>query len=204
MSIDTSVVAEIYRAEARHSDAAAREAFGFWIYLMTDLILFATLFATFAVLGHHYAGGPTGRELFNLTYTFAETMFLLVSSAGYGLVTLAVQSGKTRWVVAWLVVTILLGLGFISMEIKEFHDMIISGNGPWRSAFLSAFFTLVGTHGTHVTFGLIWMAVMIWQVAGKGLTGPVQSRLLRLGMFWHFLDIVWIGVFSVVYLLGVM
>ncbi|MEJ2574456.1 MAG: cytochrome o ubiquinol oxidase subunit III [Gammaproteobacteria bacterium] len=204
MSIETSIVEELHKAEVQHTDAAAREAFGFWIYLMTDLVLFATLFATFAVLQHHYAGGPTGRDLFNLTYTFAETMFLLFSSASYGLVTLAVQSGKTRWVVAWLVVTILLGLGFITMEIKEFHGMIVSGDGPWRSAFLSAFFTLVGTHGTHVTFGLIWMAVMIWQVAIKGLTVPVQSRLLRLGMFWHFLDIVWIGVFTVVYLLGVM
>lgn len=204
MLTETSVVAGVYREEARNSDAAAREAFGFWIYLMTDLILFATLFATFAVLGHHYAGGPTGKDIFNLKYTFVETMCLLFSSACYGLVTLAVQRGKARWAVAWLVATILLGLGFISMEIIEFHGMIVGGNGPWRSAFLSAFFTLVGTHGTHVTFGLIWMAVMSWQVAIKGLTTPVQSRLLRLGMFWHFLDIVWIGVFTVVYLLGVM
>ena len=204
MSIETSVVRGIYKEEAQYSDAASREAFGFWIYLMTDLILFATLFAAFAVLGRHYAGGPTGRDLFDLRYTFAETMFLLFSSASYGLVTLAVQSGRTRWVTVWLVVTILLGLGFISMELNEFHSMIVNGNGPWRSAFLSAFFTLVGTHGTHVTFGLIWMAVMVWQVTFKGMTAPVQSRLLRLGMFWHFLDIVWIGVFTVVYLLGVM
>jgi cytochrome o ubiquinol oxidase subunit 3 len=155
-------------------------------------------------MSHSYAGGPTGNDLFDLPDVFAETMFLLFSSATYGLVILAMHNGRKGLVLSWLVVTFLLGLGFISMEVREFHTMIIDGDGPWRSGFLSAFFTLVGTHGTHVTFGLIWMLVMMVQVFTKGLTTPVRSRLLCLSMFWHFLDIVWIGVFTVVYLMGVM
>ncbi len=188
---------------AEHPDAFESKAFGFWIYLMTDLVLFASLFATFAVLSQSYADGPTGKELFDLPHVFAETLFLLFSSATYGLVMLSMHSGKRYSVLAWLLVTFLLGLGFITMEVNEFHNMIVDGNGPSRSGFLSAFFTLVGTHGTHVTFGLIWMLVMMLQVSTKGLTAHVRSRLLCLSMFWHFLDIVWIGVFSIVHLLGV-
>jgi len=171
---------------------------------MSDLIIFATLFATFAVLGRNYAGGPTGKDLFHLPYTLGETLFLLCSSVTYGLVMLAVHDGMKKRVLMGLAVAFLLGLGFIFMEINEFHSMIAAGHGPDRSAFLSSFFTLVGTHGTHVTFGLIWMVVMMGQVAVKGLTSPVQSRLVRLGLFWHFLDIIWIGIFSIVYLMGVM
>ena len=130
-------------------------------------------------------------------------MCLLVSSATYGFAMLAVHSGRTTRVLWGLAVTFLLGLGFIALELHEGYGMIVGGNGPQRSAFLSAFFTLVGTHGTHVCVGLMWMAVMIGQVAVKGLTTPVRSRLMRLSMFWHFLDIVWVGVFSVVYLMGV-
>jgi len=189
---------------AQHHDEFESKAFGFWIYLMTDLVLFASLFATFAVMSQSYAGGPGGKELFDLPDVFAETLFLLFSSATYGLVMLAMHSGKKQQVLVWLLVTFLLGTGFIGMEITEFHHLIMDGNGPSRSGFLSAFFTLVGTHGTHVTFGLIWMLVMMVQVSTKGLTARVQSRLLCLSMFWHFLDIVWIGVFSIVYLLGVM
>jgi len=171
---------------------------------MSDLILFSTLFATFVVLGRSYAGGPTGKELVDLPYLLGETLFLLFSSVTYGLVMLAVHHGRKKRVLMGLVVTFLLGLGFVSLEINEFRGMIAAGFGPDRSAFLSSFFTLVGTHGAHVTFGLIWMAVMMGQVAVKGLTSPVQSRLLRLSMFWHFLDIIWIGIFSIVYLMGVM
>ena len=189
--------------ESGHPDAVANQAFGFWIYLMSDLVLFAAVFATYVVLSHNYAGGPTGKDLFNLSYTFAETMFLLFSSATYGMAVLAMYQDRKDRVLRWLVVTFLLGLGFITMEVNEFYHMILDGNGPARSGFLSAFFTLVGTHGTHVTFGLIWMAVMVVQVISKGLTTPVQSRLMRLSMFWHFLDIVWIGVFTIVYLMGV-
>lgn len=186
------------------TEAVERRAFGFWIYLMTDLVLFAALFATYAVLRHNLAGGPDGRTLFNLPHVFIETVFLLCSSAGYGLVMLAVQRGARGAVLGWLGVTFVLGSGFIAMELHEFHAMIAAGAGPSRSAFLSAFFTLVGTHGTHVSLGLVWMLVMVAQVFTKGLTPPVRARLLCLGMFWHFLDIVWIGVFTIVYLMGVL
>jgi cytochrome o ubiquinol oxidase subunit 3 len=203
MTADASTLDPVHAAEFEHSDTAANQAFGFWIYLMTDLVLFASIFATFAVVGRNYAGGPTGKELFDLRYLFVETMFLLFSSATCGLAVLALQNDRKNSVLVWLAVTFLLGFGFICMEINEFYHMITDGNGPQRSAFLSAFFTLVGTHGTHVTFGLIWMAVMMGQVIIKGLTTPVRSRLMRLSMYWHFLDIVWIGVFTIVYLMGV-
>ena len=187
-----------------HHHVVEIQTFGFWIYLMSDLVLFSTLFATFAVIGRNYAGGPTGKDLFDLSYLFGETMFLLFSSATYGMAVLALHDDRRGRVLLWLVITFILGLGFVSMEINEFHGMILAGNGPQRSGFLSAFFTLVGTHGTHVSVGLIWMVVMIGQVLTKGITTPVRSRLLRLSMFWHFLDIVWIGVFSTVYLMGVL
>lgn len=195
----SSVQAEV----SEHSDTAANQVFGFWIYIMTDLILFAAIFATFAVVGRNHADGPTGKELFDLPYLFGETMVLLFSSATYGFAMLAVQNGRKTLVLTGLAVTFLLGLGFISMEINEFHRMVLEGNGPERSAFLSAFFTLVGTHGLHVIVGLIWMTVMMGQIIIKGLSAPVRSRLTRLSVFWHFLDIVWIGVYSIVYLVGV-
>ena len=203
MTTDTSTIATVSTRESEHPDTAALQAFGFWIYLMTDLVLFAAIFATFAVVGRNYAGGPTGRELFDLSYLFSETMLLLISSATYGLAMLAIAREREHLILIGLAVTFVLGLGFISMEIHEFHGMILAGNGPQRSAFLSAFFTLVGTHGAHVIFGLIWMAIMMGQVISKGLTTPVRSRLTRLSMFWHFLDIVWVGVFTIVYLAGV-
>jgi len=203
MTADASTLDPVHAGEFEHSDTAANQAFGFWIYLMTDLVLFASIFATFAVVGHNYAGGPTGKELFDLRYLFVETMFLLFSSATCGLAMLALHNDRKAFVLVWLVVTFLLGFGFICMEINEFYHMILDGNGPQRSAFLSAFFTLVGTHGTHVACGLTWMAVMVVQVIIKGLTSPVRSRLMRLSMFWHFLDIVWIGVFTIVNLMGV-
>jgi cytochrome o ubiquinol oxidase subunit 3 len=204
MTTDALAIDSAHSVELEHPDTVANKAFGFWIYLMSDLVLFSAIFATFAVVGRNYAGGPTGKELFHLPYVFAETMFLLFSSALCGLAVLAMHNAKKGSVLIGLSVTFLLGLGFISMEINEFYPMIIEGNGPDRSSFLSAFFTLVGTHGTHVTFGLIWMAVIMGQVFTKGLTTPVQSRLMRLSMFWHFLDIVWIGIFTFVYLMGVM
>jgi cytochrome o ubiquinol oxidase subunit 3 len=203
MTTEASAIATAPNEEVAYSDTVSMQTFGFWIYLMSDLIIFATLFATFAVLGHNYANGPTGKELFDLPYLLGETLFLLCSSFTYGLVMLAVHDGRKKRVFIGLAVTFLLGLGFVSMEINEFHRMLAGGFGPDRSAFLSSFFTLVGTHGAHVTFGLIWMAVMMGQVAVKGLTSPVQSRLMRLSMFWHFLDLIWIGIFSIVYLMGV-
>ncbi len=203
MTARISTINSVQTGEFEHADSVANQAFGFWIYLMTDLVLFASIFATFAVVGRNYAGGPTGKELFDLRYLFVETMLLLCSSATYGMAVLALHNDRKGSVLVWLVVTFLLGFGFICMELNEFYHMILDGHGPQRSAFLSAFFTLVGTHGAHVTGGLIWMAVMMGQVLVKGLTTPVQSRLLRLSMFWHFLDIVWIGVFTIVYLMGV-
>jgi cytochrome o ubiquinol oxidase subunit 3 len=203
MTIDAPTMNWEYSGESEHADSMEIQTFGFWAYLMSDLVLFATLFATFAVIGHNYAGGPSGKNLFHLPYLFGETMCLLVSSATYGLTMLAVHRGRKARVLLGLAVTFLLGFAFITMEVHEFYGMIVDGNGPERSAFLSAFFTLVGTHGIHVSFGLIWMAVLIGQVGAKGLTRAVQSRLMRLSMFWHFLDIVWVGVFSVVYLMGV-
>lgn len=204
MTATATYIDGAYSETEEHHDVHGIRAFGFWIYLMTDVILFATLFATFAVLSRSYADGPSGKDLFDLSHTLGETMFLLFSSGTYGLATLAAHDGKRSWVLVMLAATFLLGTGFVSMEIREFHALIIAGDGPQASAFLSAFFTLVGTHGTHVTIGLIWMVVMMGQVATKGLTLPVRSRLLRLAMFWHFLDVVWIGVFTVVYLMGVM
>ncbi len=187
---------------ATHPDSAAIKTFGFWLYLMSDLVLFASLFATFAVLRESYAGGPTGKALFDLGGTFAETMLLLFSSASCGLAMVAMHSEDRTAVLRWLAVTLVLGAGFIGLEVREFHAMILDGNGPQRSAFLSAFFTLVGTHGLHVSVGLVWMFVMMAQVFAKGLSPAVCTRLLCLSMFWHFLDIVWIGVFTVVYLTG--
>ena len=198
----TAGTADIAAADLREADAD--RAFGFWIYLMSDAVIFALLFATYAVMYRNYAGGPTGQALFDLGHTFAETLLLLCSSIAYGFVSLAVARARCAQARLWLGVAFLLGLGFVLMEISEFGAMIAQGAGPDRSGFLSAFFTLVGTHGTHVSFGLIWILVMVAQVSVKGLTAPVRSRLLRLGMFWHFLDIMWIGIFSIVYLMGVL
>lgn len=186
-----------------HHNQPEIKTFGFWVYLMSDLVLFAILFAVFIVLGLNYAGGPGPKQLFSLSYLFIETMLLLTSSAAYGCGMVTLQQEKITRVLPWLTAAFLLGLGFVSMEIHEFHRMIMEGHGPSHSGFLSSFFALVGTHGAHVSFGLIWIAVMSIQLFQKGLTDAVYSRLTRLGMFWHFLDIVWVGVFTVVYLVNI-
>ena len=204
MTTDVATILPPGSDEAEAFYGEEKYVFGFWMYLMSDLVLFSAFFATFAVLRYHYAGGPSSRDLFDLSYTFGETMFLLFSSTVCGLAMLAAHKGRSLLVLVGFALTFLLGLGFIAMEINEFYGLVAAGNGPGRSAFLSAFFTLVGTHGTHVTFGLIWMAIMMVQVFFKGLTENVRSRLMRLSMFWHFLDIVWIGIFTLVYLMGVM
>ena len=204
MTTEAMTIESVRTGEVEHPNTVENQAFGFWLYLMSDLILFSTIFATFIVLSRNYAGGPTGKDLFDLPYLFVETMFLLFSSAACGIAVLAMRREKKGATLAWFIVTFFLGLGFISMEVNEFYHMIIAGNGPDRSGFLSGFFTLVGTHGAHVSTGLLWMAVMMGQIVVKGLTTPVQSRLLRLSMFWHFLDIVWVGVFTIVYLRGVL
>lgn len=199
---DTTLNSELLEHEEKKS-LASRE-FGFWVYLMTDAVIFALLFASYVVLSKNSAAGPTSKDLFDLGHTAGETALLLLSSLTFGLATIAMTSDRAGRVVQWLFVTLILGLGFLAMEMLEFHGMIAQGAGPGTSGFLSAFFTLVGTHGLHVAFGAIGICVMIGQVMVKGLTLPVRSRLVRLGLFWHFLDIVWIGIFSVVYLPGVM
>ena len=186
-----------------HADTASIAQLGFWIYLMSDCLLFAGLFATYSVLHARTAGGPQPQSLFDLRYVLAETGFLLVSSFTCGLATLAMGRRSRGATLGWLAVTFVLGLAFLGMEVHEFAHMIADGAGPGRSAFLSSFFTLVATHGLHVTCGLTWMAIMMVLVAKKGFTPSTESRLSCLSLFWHFLDIIWVGVFSLVYLFGV-
>jgi len=178
-------------------------AYGFWIFLLSDIVMFAALFASYAVLVHATAGGPTGAQLFNQTTVAIETACLLVSSYTCGLMSLAVNSRNRLGTYLGALVTFALGATFLTLEIREFADMIAHGATPQRSAFLSAFFTLVGCHGLHVTLGLIWLVVMMVQVAVMGFVTSVQHRLLCFSLFWHALDIVWVGVFTVVYLMGV-
>ncbi len=191
-------------AHEDHHEAGPTTLIGFWIYLMSDCVLFSGVFATYAVLAHQYAGGPSGHELFDLKFVLAETMLLLVSSLTYGLATLAMNADNRAGVLRWLGVTFLLGAGFLGMELYEFHHMIAEGAGPDRSAFLSGFFTLVGTHGLHITSGLIWILVLSAQLLRDGLSEKNCTRVMCLSLFWHFLDIIWIGVFTLVYLMGVL
>ena len=177
---------------------------GFWLYLMSDCLIFASLFATYAVQGRSYAGGPTGAELFELPLIALNTTFLLVSSLTFGFAMIAAQAknlGKAR---LWLVVTGILGLAFLCVELYEFHHLIHIGAGPQRSGFLTAFFALVGTHGLHVTFGIIWLVTLFFQLGKHGLTPENMRRLSCLSLFWHFLDLIWIFVFTFVYLMGVL
>ena len=171
---------------------------------MSDCLIFACLFATYGVLGRNYAGGAGGAELFDLSLVAINTALLLLSSITFGFAMLAKQKGAVRGTMAWLVVTALFGLGFIGIELYEFHHLIHVGAGPQSSAAMSAFFALVGTHGLHVSFGLIWLVVLLLQIKKHGLSHENKRRLMCLSMFWHFLDVVWIGVFSFVYLIGVL
>lgn len=177
--------------------------FGFWVYIMTDCVLFASLFATYAVLHNNTFGGPSSANLFSLPYALIETLLLLTSSFTCGLAILAARRGAKTQVLWWLLATFLLGAGFLGMELTEFHGLAAEGNSWQRSGFLSSFFTLVGTHGLHITIGLIWIAVMSLQIARKSLTANVARRLMLFSLFWHFLDIIWIFIFSIVYLMGV-
>lgn len=189
------------------SEAAAtheQRAFGFWLYLMGDAVIFALLFATYIIMVKNTAGGPSGKDLFDLKNAGIETALLLVSSTTFGFASLCSRTGNRGAVIAWLLVTFVLGAGFVFLELREFAGMIAIGAGPDRSGFLSAFFTLVGTHGLHVSVGLVWILIMCSQIMLKGLSVPVTSRLFRLGLFWHFLDIAWVGIFSIVYLPGLL
>jgi cytochrome o ubiquinol oxidase subunit 3 len=177
---------------------------GFWIYLMSDTLIFACLFATYAVLGRNYAGGPSGAEIFELPTVALNTAFLLFSSITYGFAMLAAQKKNTTGTLIWLAITGILGACFLYLELDEFAHLIHEGFGPWRSGFLTAFFSLVGTHGLHVTFGIVWLVTLMVQLAKHGIDAANYRRLACLSMFWHFLDVVWIGVFTYVYLLGVL
>jgi cytochrome o ubiquinol oxidase subunit III len=177
-------------------------AYGFWIFILSDIVMFSGLFAAYAVLSGNTAGGPTGSELFNLPNVFIETMCLLFSSYTCGLGALSAERRQRVRFYVFAVLTFVLGGAFLVIEISEFASMVSEGAGPSRSAFLSAFFTLVGTHGAHVTGGLLWLAYMVAQVVAKGLRPHVLRRLLCWSLFWHALDIVWVGVFTLVYLIG--
>jgi cytochrome o ubiquinol oxidase subunit 3 len=176
--------------------------FGFWVYILTDCVLFASLFATYAVLRFNTNGGPSGSELFSPPYVLTETLILLTSSFTCGMAMLAAYRNKKSRVITWFSVTFLLGLSFLMMELAEFTHLVSDGNSWQRSGFLSSFFTLVGTHGLHITVGLLWMVVMMARVLGSGVTATNMRRLTMLGIFWHFLDLVWIFIFTIVYLLG--
>ena len=194
-----------YQLEEEHAPAmGGATLLGFWIYLMSDALLFAAIFATYGVLGTSYAGGPTPRDIFELPLVALNTTILLVSSITYGFAMLAMDRGAAKRTQMWLALTAALGATFVGIELYEFSVLIAEGATPQRSGFLSAFFTLVGTHGLHVTFGILWIGVMLVQVQKRGLIPENRRRLLCLSMFWHFLDVVWIGVFTFVYLLGML
>ncbi|MDQ0439122.1 cytochrome o ubiquinol oxidase subunit 3 [Kaistia dalseonensis] len=177
---------------------------GFWIYLMSDCLIFAALFATYGVLGRSFAAGPSPHDLFELPLVALNTSMLLFSSITYGFAMLAMEKGRVGTTQLWLAITGLFGLAFLGIELYEFTHLILEGATPQRSAFLSSFFTLVGTHGLHVTFGLIWLVTLMVQVAQRGLVQTNRRRLMCLSLFWHFLDVIWIGVFTFVYLMGML
>lgn len=191
------------KSENELSPTTDKTLFGFWLYLMTDLALFATLFATFAVLRTSVANGPSGRDITDMPYVLTETMILLMSSFTAGVALLSAKTKNKNNTLVFLAITFVLGAIFVGMEISEFHKLYAEGNSWRESGFLSAFFTLVGTHGLHITAGLIWLAVMMFSIFKKGFNGPVLKRLMMFSLFWHFLDIVWIFIFTIVYLLGV-
>ena len=177
---------------------------GFWLYLMSDCLILAFLIAMYGVVGGNYAAGPAPKDLFELPLVAVNTAMLLFSSITYGFAMIEMQRRRVNATIGWLAVTGLFGLAFISIELYEFQHLIHEGAGPQRSAFLSAFFALVGTHGLHVSFGIVWLVTLIVQVKRWGFTDGTRRRLACLSMFWHFLDLIWIGVFTYVYLMGVL
>lgn len=191
---------ELKQTEAEAADS--KTIFGFWLYIMTDCVLFAGLFATYAVLHNNTFGGPSGHDLFSLPFVLKETLILLTSSFTCGLAMLAAHRNDKKQVLFWFGVTFLLGIAFLAMELTEFRHLVHDGDSWRRSGFLSSFFTLVSTHGLHITVGLLWMAVMMLRVVKLGLTRANLRRLTLLSLFWHFLDLIWIFIFTIVYLLG--
>jgi cytochrome o ubiquinol oxidase subunit 3 len=191
---------QFYLTEDHHPENSTM--LGFWLYLMSDCLIFAVLFATHGVLGRNYAAGPSPADLFDLKIVALNTAMLLFSSITYGFAMLQMERNARMETLFWLGVTGVFGAAFLALELYEFYHLILEGAGPTRSAFLSSFFTLVGTHGLHVTFGMIWLITLMVQVKKHGLIAENRRRLMCLSMFWHFLDVIWIGVFSFVYLLG--
>lgn len=187
---------------SQDSQSDSKTQLGFWIYLMTDCVLFASLFATFAILRANTFGGPSGQDLFSLPYVLAETMILLTSSFTAGMGLLAMRRNDRHQMGLWFLFTFALGLSFLSLEIHEFINLYNEGNSWRRSGFLTGFFTLVGTHGLHITAGLFWMALLIPRAWRLGIDGIAARRVVMLTVFWHFLDIVWIFIFTVVYMMG--
>ena len=194
--------AAFYDPHEHEHAAGGSTMLGFWIYLMSDCLIFAVMFAMYGVLGRSYAGGPEPSELFDLRIVALNTTMLLLSSITYGFAMLHAQRRRVGATQAWLAITGLFGLAFVGIELFEFSHMIREGAGPQRSAFLSSFFALVGTHGLHVSAGLIWLVTLMIQVGRRGLPPANYRRLACLSLFWHFLDVIWIGVFTFVYLLS--
>jgi len=203
-TVPSAIPTELARGRGGGGPAPKRVvvAYGFWIFLLSDFVLFSGLFAAYAVLSDNTAGGPTGAELFNLRNVFIETMCLLFSSYTCGLGALSAERRQVGRFLIFAALSFVLGAAFLVIESTEFAGMVSKGAGPSRSAFLSGFFTLVGTHGVHVTGGLLWLIYMVAQVIAKGLRPHVLRRLLCWSLFWHALDIVWVGVFTLVYLMG--
>ncbi|OCP00607.1 MULTISPECIES: cytochrome o ubiquinol oxidase subunit III [unclassified Ensifer] len=193
---------QFYLTEEHHPEHSTM--LGFWLYLMSDCLIFAVLFATHGVVGRNYAAGPSPADLFDLGLVAFNTAMLLLSSITYGFAMLQMERNAKMETLFWLGVTGVFGAIFVAVELYEFYHLILEGAGPTRSAFLSSFFTLVSTHGLHVTFGIIWLITLMVQVGKRGLIPENRRRLMCLSMFWHFLDVIWIGVFSFVYLLGVL
>jgi cytochrome o ubiquinol oxidase subunit 3 len=192
-------------AAAAHSGPASKRivtGYGFWIFILSDMVMFSAFFATYAVLQGQTAGGPSGHELFDLRNVAIETGLLLASSFSCGLASIAADTRSAKWFQIAMAVTCVLGLGFLAIEFNEFASLVARGAGPTRSAFLSAFFTLVGCHGLHVSAGILWLLTMMAQVLAKGFRADILRRILCFALFWHALDIIWIAVFTVVYLLG--
>jgi cytochrome o ubiquinol oxidase subunit 3 len=205
MSTATEFDRDLFHLEEEpHHPEGSSTMLGFWMYLMSDCLIFAMLFATYGVLGTSYAGGPGPRELFDLPLVALNTSMLLFSSITYGFAMLAMEEERKTGTLVWLAITGLFGLAFISIELYEFSALIHEGATPQRSAFLSSFFTLVGTHGLHVSLGIVWLVTLMAQVGRFGLTAANKRRLMCLSLFWHFLDVIWIGVFTFVYLMGSM
>lgn len=191
-------------ALAKRISSDDKLTFGFWIYLMTDCLIFASLFAVYVVQRGATAGGPSSNELFDLPFVLVETLLLLTSSFVCGLMLLAAQAHRKNLVIVGLIITGLLGAGFLAMELTEFTHLINEGYGWQRSGFLTAFFTLVATHGLHISIGMLWLLVMIYRVVRVGITPATLRKLTLFSLFWHFLDVIWIFIFTIVYMIGVL